>query len=415
MNKDIGNTKTAYNRSKQKYSAINPEISAYILSFLYGAALYIIQLLVPFYLHSQGFSAWGIGVVVASPGLFRFLFHPFAGAISDRIGERNTLLGSFTAITLAALCFSRFSSFTAILIIQLLFMSVSRTFYWPAIHSYSSRVDPLRTPHILGRAASVFGAGSMLGLGASGYLATLLGFERAFLFSALMGVLAVLAAFAMPVIPRKQEVIGAVKMVKKLVRLARIKQFFAGSLCGFVAALPFVLISSFYPVFLENEGLTKGLIGILSAVYNIGFISLGLIVGHLLERLGFRNLSMISMLLMGGAMIFVLVFPSFIVLLPVMLLLGVSTSGPNLIYQTVGSLYSKPEDRGAAIALSGYGFPTAFLVVPLITGFLVNYLGLQGVLLLIASLVLGGGIFIRFIFNLLGLSEKSSMAPAGEV
>lgn len=384
----------------------HPIFAAYGLSFLYGAALYIIQLMVPFYLHSEGFSTWQIGAVVASPGLLRVVVHPFAGTVSDRIGERNVLVGSFAAIMIAALFFSQSTSFTAIFTIQLLFMSFSRTFFWPAIHSYCSRINPDKTPHILGRAASYFGTGSMIGLGASGFLATVLGFERAFLFSALMGLLAFLGALAMPVIPRKREVVGAAMMVRKLIEMAKVKQLFGGLLCGFAAALPFVLISSFYPVYLENVGLDKGLIGVLSATYNIGFILLGLVVGSLLERLGFHLLATASLLSMGLAMLFVFIFPSFIVLLPVMFLLGISTAGPNIIYQTMGSLYSKPEERGAAMALSGYGFPLAFLIVPFLTGILMEYMGMEGVLLLLALTVIAGGILVPSIFNRLNITAR---------
>lgn len=392
---------------------LNPIMAAYGLSFLYGASLYIIQLLVPFFLYSEGFSPWEIGMVVASPGLLRVIVHPFAGTVSDRIGERNVLIGSFAAITIAALCFSQLSSFGAILTIQIVFMSFSRTFYWPAIHSYCSRIDPLKTPHILGRAASLFGSGSMVGLGASGFLATALGFERAFLFSAMMGLLAFIGALTMPIIPRKQEIMGAVMMVKKLVMIAKVKQLFAGTLCGFAAALPFVLISSFYPVYLENEGLNRGMIGILSATYNIGFILLGLVVGYLYERLGIRVLASASLLLMGGAMAFVFIFPSFAVLLPVMLLMGIATAGPNLIYQNMGSLYSEPQDRGAAMALSGYGFPLAFLIVPLVTGVLMEYLGMEGVLLMVSLLVITGGMLVPCIFTFLGVIKEPGVKANG--
>lgn len=386
--------------------SINPEIAAYCISFFYGAALYIIQLLIPFYLHGQGFSAWEIGTVVSSSSLLRVLVHPFAGAISDRFGERHALIGSFTAITIAALCFSRFSSFTAIFAIQIIFMSISRTFYWPAIHSYCSRISPLKAPHILGRVNSIFGAGSMIGLGLSGYLATLLGFERAFLFSAFFGGVAVLVALSMPIIPRKLEIIGAVDMLKKLVRIAQVKQLFAGTLCGFIAAIPFVLLGSFYPIFLEKEGLTKELIGILSAGFNIGYILIGIVVGQVLKLFGFRNLATFSMLLMGLSMFFIFTFPFFYVLLPVMLVLGISTGGPNLIYQIVGSIYSNPEDRGASIAFSSYGFSLAYLVVPLFSGLLVEQLGIREVLMLLSIIVLIIGTIIRYLFNILNLSDS---------
>ena len=371
---------------------ISPEVVAYSISFFYGTALYAIQLLIPFYLHSQGFSAWEIGIIVAAPNLLRLLVHPFAGAISDRIGERNALMGSFMAITVAALCFSRFSSLESIFAIQLLLMGISRALYYPAIHSYSSRISEAKTPYIFGRLNSLFGAGQMVGLGSSGYLIMLSGFERSFLFSAMVGGLIVFLSLLMPGIPRKKEFIGVVEMAKKLVRVAKIKQIFAGTYCGFAAAIPFVLLSSFYPVYLENEGLTKGLIGVLSAGYTIGFILLGFVIGELLKRFGFRNLATCSLILMGWAMLLIITFPSFNVLLPVLLLLGISTAGPYL-----------------SIALSSYGFSVSFLIVPLITGLLVDQLGMGQMLLAVAFFVLILGMLVHCIFNRLGVYNYWAM------
>ncbi len=185
-----------------------------------------------------------------------------------------------------------------------------------------------------------------------------------------------------------------------------VRQLYAGTVCGFMAALPFVMISSFYPVYLEDNGLAKEMIGTLSAGYYIGFILLGMVVGNLLERIGFRNLATLSLLLMGCSMVIVSILPTSFALFPAMLLLGVSTAGPNLIYQTIGSMYSKPEDLGATIALSSYGFPLSFFVVPLIIGLIANQLGMRLVLIMVAIFVLLGGIVIRHYFNYLEVSDS---------
>lgn len=379
------------------------EVATYCGSFFYGAALYIIQLLVPLHMYSHGFSPSEIGMVVASPGLARILIHPFAGLVSDRVGERRVLIASFTAMSLAAVCFSQSSSFLALFAVQLL-MGVSRAFYWPAMQSYGSRADPLRVPYILGRAASCGGVGNMIGLTMSGYLAMLLGFTWAFLTSAVAGGLALLTALSMPPLPRKaRQVKGVAETLRVLAKMARVRQLYTGTMCGFTAALPFALISSFYPVYLEGHGLTKGMVGLLSASYNIGFILLGLVAGLFVERFGSRKVYEVSLFLMGVMMLAILAFPSFGVLIPTMFALGVSTAGPNLLYQTTASIYSRPEERGAAISVSGYGFPFAFFLVPLVLGFVADAIGIRNALLAVAVVVLTGGMAARHMFRLLGV------------
>ncbi len=385
---------------------VNPETLVYCISFFYGTALYLIQLLIPFYLYSQGYSAWKIGIIVAIPNLFRVMFHPYAGAITDRIGEINVLLGSFTAISIAALFLSKFSGFMEIFTIQLLAMSLSRTLYYPAIQSYSSQINQSKTPNIFGRINSFFGIGSMVGLGISGYLTVLLGFKKSFLFSAVIGGFIVFLTLLMPGIPRKKRILGIAEMTKNLIRITKTRQLFAGTYCSFIAAIPFILISSFYPIYFENKGLTKELIGILSASYNLGFAFLGFLIGQLLKLLGFRNLASFSLLLMGASMLVIVIFPSFKMLFPMMLLLGISTVGPYLIYQTIGSQYSKAEERGASIALSSYGFSISFLTVPLFLGLLVEQLGVDKVLLIVASGVLVLGFIVRYIFNTFNLFDS---------
>ena len=195
-------------------------------------------------------------------------------------------------------------------------------------------------------------------------------------------------------------------MTKNLIRITKTRQLFAGTYCSFIAAIPFILISSFYPIYFENKGLTKELIGILSASYNLGFAFLGFLIGQLLKLLGFRNLASFSLLLMGASMLVIVIFPSFKMLFPMMLLLGISTVGPYLIYQTIGSQYSKAEERGASIALSSYGFSISFLTVPLFLGLLVEQLGVDKVLLIVASGVLVLGFIVRYIFNTFNLFDS---------
>lgn len=382
-----------------------PEIAAYCSSFTFGLALYLIQLLLPLYMHSQGFSGSEIGLIVASPSFFRVVVHPLAGMVSDRIGERNVLLISFSMVMAAGIFFSKSPDFLMLLLVQMFLMGASRAFFWPTIHSFSSRVNPVKTPHILGRVASSFGAGSMVGLALSGYLVIWFGFTWAFMASAFSGAVALLMAALMPVIPRGEKILSVADAFRSLGKNARIKQLYAGTTCGFTAALPFVLISSFYPIFLENKGFTEDIVGIFSASYNVGFILLGIIVGIIAERFGFRLLASTSTLLMGAAMLVIVNFSYLPVLLMGAFILGIATAGPNMLYQEIGSLYSIPEERGGAMAISGYGFPLAFLVIPLGFGVLADLFGVENVLLIMSLIVLAEGFVIRIIFNLLNLKD----------
>jgi len=122
----------------------------YLAGFTYHIGLGATLILVPLYALHLGFDLAELGVIIASQAVFGLLLRLFAGAISDRFGERWVLLGSFGAMIAGAAIIGVSDTFGTLVLGQT-FLGISRATYWTATQSYCSRINPAKSGTLLGR------------------------------------------------------------------------------------------------------------------------------------------------------------------------------------------------------------------------------------------------------------------------
>ncbi|MBP1155424.1 MULTISPECIES: MFS transporter [unclassified Paenibacillus] len=150
-----------------------------------------------------------------------------------------------------------------------------------------------------------------------------------------------------------------------LFHVMRCKPFYIAGISAFTAAVPFVLIYSFYPVFFKELGFSEATIGGITALLSVGYIIIGFTYGKLESLLGRKFLLCMGM---AGTGIWIILSPFISNMWIFMILimgLGVTGGYSNVLYQLLTTQYSNKEQRNVSLAFVGLFWSIAQLTVPL--------------------------------------------------
>jgi len=350
-----------------------PHLPFFLNSFAWNIGLGMTWLPVPLYAHAQGLSSTQIGALFAVPVLVQTPLNLLGGAYTDRIGGRSILIGSSAALILTGVWFIFAEGFWMLMLGQLV-MVLARAAFWPATWSMASELPGVRSVQF-GRLNAVTNVGQIGGTALSGFLLAGAGFPAAFGALAAVGVISTLAALGTQrtTHPATVSVAGVFDAYRPLLRQPLILYTV---MCAYLSAVPFSLGTSFYPLLLADYGHGEEVSGVVISLRAIGSIAASLLVARLV-RTGPEAFWPVAC---GIAVaVGVGLSPTINHVVPIglwILLIGAGSAAMTLYFQVTISEASRPEGRGAALALGGVGWGLSHLTTPLLIGFIADRHGL---------------------------------------
>ena len=330
-------------------------------------------LVVPLYAASQGLNNAQIGALFSVPVLAQASLNLLGGAYTDRIGGRRIMLASCWVIALSSLWFVVAEGFWMLMAGQI-GLVLSRAAFWPATWAMASELPGNRSIE-LGRLNAVTNVGQIAGGVLCGFLLAATSYDLTFVTLALTGV----GAFVAGVRTRKSGPKTPAPTRNVLAAygpLLRERIIHYSILCAYVSALPFSLSMSFYPLLLTRYGYGEEVSGVLVALRAVGAIGAGLIAARFV-RTGPETLW--PVLCSVGVAAGVGLLPAMNHVAPIglwMFVVGLASGAMTLYFQITIAEASRPEERGAALALGGMGWSLSHFSTPLVMGFLADRYGI---------------------------------------
>lgn len=363
----------------------------------------IILPIMPFYAQSMGASATHLGLLFATFSLMQFIFSPWWGRYSDRIGRRPVLLlglvGMALSFVLLGLAQALWMLFAARLLGGLLSSAVLPT----AMAYVADSTDHRQRGQSMGLMGAAMGMGLIFGPAIGGFLGEL---SPAVPFFAASGLTLLVAGFAVLFLPESLGV-GA----RQEARAARERQGTAhGQLLhalrspvglvlvlAFVNQFAFAILFGTFALFGEAKfGFGEAQIGALFvAVGLVGAIGQGLLVGPTIRRWGEARVTQAGFLLSGIGFLGILLAYDLTSLIALTSLLGL---GSSLLGPALTSLISKrtsPDEQGMMMGVLNSYQSLGRIIGPLLGGLVFDLLGyeypyvLAGLLFLLTWLVSG--------------------------
>ncbi len=362
----------------------------YLAGFTYHIGLGATLILVPLYALHLGFDFAELGVIVASQAIFGLLLRLFAGAISDRFGERWVLLISFATMVVGAAIIGVSDTFWTLVLGQT-FLGISRATYWTATQSYCSRINPAKAGTLLGRMTSSRTSGDMVGAASAGFVAETLGYGSAWTLIVALGAIGLVGSLALPILPRKDALRGFKQALAPIPSMARSPSMAMAGITSFVASTAMTIAVILLVPYLREIGNGETTVGLVRTGGLVSMVAIGVVFGKIVLRTGQQNLYTLSLAGMGGIMLAVpLLSTSLAPMGAVMFLYGIFYGLLGSLYPLTAATYSSQEQRGVAMAYVGLYWGIAQIVVPASFGFLAASFGLEN------SFWFAGVMFIAF-------------------
>ena len=338
--------------------------------------------------------------MISAQGAFQFLLPLFAGAVSDRFGERVVLRAGLVALLVSALVFVTSEAVWALIGAQL-FIGAGRAVYNPAAQSYATRISETDRARVIGRYRAAEAIGQGVGPLLGGVLAFAVDFDAAFAVVAAGSAAALLASLLLPELPRGMAA-TLLEVVRAIPGFARSKPLLLAGICAFGLSASVAVFISVGVAFFRDTGVEALVIGLAVAVFTassaIASYGFARIVAMLGQRLVFAfgvggvGVMWLSIAGAGG---------SLVVLLPAMLLGGAAATLANNLRTLMSAEHSVPEQRGLAVALVGSYWALAQLLVPAALGIVAALTSLTTALVAGGGFALAVGISAPLLFRLL--------------
>ena len=363
----------------------------------------LISLLLPLLALRNELSLIQLGVLVSVGSLGPILFALPSGAFCDHFGDRRMMFVSALGVLLSSLAYTLFDDFRllcAVAVVGGLFRAMS----WVATQSYALRfISAERRQKFMGHFSFVAGMGMLVSPLVAGYLAERVGLASGFQFMGVWGGMLMLVAWLLPEVSRLERPaihIGAVIVSSyrnALPLLARpiIVVIMAFTLLRLAAA---AINASFYPVYLDEVGISIAVIGQLFALIHVGTSIGTLMAAPLTRRLPGPWVLGFTLLL---STLSIAVVPLFSALIPIAICtflhgLGQGISLPQIL-AAIGR-HTDNNERGLVLGMRSMFNRIGYLFVPVILGVVAEDAGLQ-----VAFLATAAGIMLLVVVSTVAL------------
>ena len=370
----------------------HPTELSYVNGFFYGLGVGMLMVLIPLYVIDLGFDLAALGLVVSSAGVFLVLLRLAGGAVSDRFGERVVLGFSFVALVVCALIFVVSSTLLPLILAQLI-NGASRSVYWSAGQSYTSRSAEGHAGLTMGRLLSAESGGTILGSVLAGSLAQLAGFDVAFMAAAAANGAGIVATVAMPPLPR----VGQVRSIRSTLapagRMMVQRSLRLGHFTALMAAAYAALLGSLYLAFFKEAGYGDATVGLLRSVGGIGVVVVAYPFGAILARLGAQRVAVAGFAITGAVTALTALVgssPAAAVLL--VAVGGMAFGGMRALYPAIAAANSPERERALSLAVVGLYWAAGMLVVPYVFGLLGDGIGIEGAMYAFGAVSIGAAV-----------------------
>jgi len=345
----------------------------FLASLVWNLGLGMTWIVVPLYAASQGLSNAQIGTLFSVPVLAQASLNLLGGAYTDRVGGHRIMLASCWVVVASGLWFMAAEGFWMLLAGQV-GLVLARAAFWPATWAMASQLPGNRGIE-LGRLNGVNNLGQITGGVVCGFLLAATDFDTTFGALAATGFLSFLAGLATRSSPPKRTA-SERNLLAAYGHLLRQRIIHYSVFCAYVSALPFSLSMSFFPLLLASYGYGEEITGILVSLRAVGAIGAGLIAARFV-RTGPETLWPVACAVAVAAGVSLLPVLNHVVPIGLwMLVVGLGSGAMTLYFQITISEASRPEERGAALALGGMGWILSHLSTPLVMGFLADRYGI---------------------------------------
>lgn len=341
----------------------------------------MVQVLVPLYAISLGFSVSQIGVLIGLPFLVTLFIRFVGGVLADRFGEDRVLQGCFLLMTLCGLLLILAETFLALLGILSL-VNISRGMFWTPAQALVTQIPGVATSKILGYLLAANYTGLLLGLAIAGVLARVIGYDLSFAVMAAISFVGTILGLLLPRVATKPIRRSVWQITGAMLRLLSIRQTWLFISVSTAAGLPFSLAHSIYPVYMAELGYSEQSIGFIIAVRSMGSVFTGLALGSIIIPARERLMYALGMFGLAISFGFSNSMDHFFLALFLMFFLGVAGSIMDLLYQVQTAHASAVSDRSTSLASSGLGWTISATGAPPLVGWTAEMLGFAPAFLL---------------------------------
>lgn len=376
------------------------------ISIIYSIAVQMATILVPLYAINLKMPPLSLAFLVSLPAVLQIATRSFCGVINNYFGENRIIKVSFLCISLAGVAFIVSDTLLTLYIAQFL-LSLSRGLFWSTAQTYLSKL-----PEVKGRLNKVFGQlegssaiGAIVGLILGGFLSQWFGFAKAFICLIIIGVACFVLSNTLPEFPRSKSRQAIIAGISHLGEVIRHKPLYLAGMCAFIAAIPFGLVGSFYPVYFHSIGIQDGMIGIITSLKAAGTITAGLLVARFLDYIKPAISFSIGLALIGSTLILTQFFSTPSMLALIVIFTGLGAGMTSILYQSLTIKYSTDDNRSSAMAFTTNFWSLSNLVTPVMFGIFIQYSGLANSFIITGGLILAFGFFGILAFRRLALSS----------
>jgi len=310
----------------------------------------------------------------------QFLFVPFWGRLSDRIGRRPIILMSVTGSFISYLIFGFADSLAILFLSRMLagFMGANISTAQAYIADTTSFEDRAKYMGLIGAA---FGVGFMLGPFVGGVMSRISYGAPGFLASGLSLLNVILAYFMLPESvkdksrpARKLRLIN-IHALKNAFRVPALRYlvlaffFYTVAFSNLYVAFP-LFTGSVFKYSAEENGYLFAYIGLLAILIQGGAI------GRLVKLFGERSLMISGVLLLLAGLTFVPSAHSLSVLLSVVTLLSIGSALTTPSLTSLISKYADPNEQGSTLGVSQSFSSLARVIGPFWGGFILGTAGI---------------------------------------
>ena len=336
----------------------------------------MLQVLVPLYALSLGFSIIKISSLVSLPVLVELVVRFGGSAISDRFGERRVLQICFLLMALSGATLLLADHYIHLLIAQALAFC-SRSTFWTSIQSLASQLPGSNFGKKLGKLYAWNHSGGLTGISFGGVILAVFGFHKAFILLTSVAVACVLLSLAFPHVEPKPSGRTFREITWGIGRFLGYRHIWLAISASFAAALPSSLTQSIYPLYLAFLQYQEQWIGLLVSLRTLGPLMIGLMLGSFISVSRQRGIYALGM---AGLGVFLVASASAEKPLPlgfVIVALGAAGGFMDLLYQVQAAEFSRAGDRSVAMASTGLGWILCPLITPMIVGWLAQVYGFR--------------------------------------
>ena len=357
----------------------------------------IIIPLLPFYAEHFGATPTVIGLLTASYSFMQFLFVPFWGRFSDKIGRRPIILMSVFGSFISYFIFGLAGSLTVLFISRMLagFMGANISTANAYIADSTSFEERAKYMGLIGAA---FGVGFMLGPFIGGVMSKISYGAPGFLASGLSLVNFVFAYFLLPESMKEKShqvrrvsffnisVIREALRKPAIAYLVMVYFFYTVAFSNLYVAFP-LFTGEVFNYGAEANGYLFAFIGL------IGIVIQGGATGRLVKKFGEKRLMIAGVALLLIGLTFV---PLIQTLSPLIVLIAILAVGSALVTPSLTSLLTKHSEEGqhgSVLGVSSSFTSLARVLGPFWGGFMIGTVGIAwpfytGSIILLAALVL---------------------------